>query len=314
MIDVHAHLYSRPLIEWLRRDPATAAGAKRADLPGADDSDAHLAARLAMMDSAGVARQVVSPPPAPYPREEAEGVALARAINDAAVAFVARRPDRFSGFACLPLPHVDASVAEARRCLGEQRMAGVMLQCFCGALSAADERFEPIYAELDRHEAVLLLHPCVNGVCSPFVTQWGLSGSVGPTFEDTTIALHFIAREIPRRHPRIKIIIPHFGGGLPMLLHRLDHQFLIDGRKPVEPPSVTSRRFWYDTVSHGSKAALACAIDAFGDDRIVMGSDFPFLTQYEPYAETMSYQRAAALSAEALRRIELANAESLLGF
>jgi predicted TIM-barrel fold metal-dependent hydrolase len=312
MIDVHAHLYTAPLVEYLGGNPATAAGARRAELAGAGDDEAHLEDRLALMDGAGVTRQLLSAPPAPYPAGEAEGIALACAINDAMTRFVARRPDRFSALASLPLPHVEPAIAEARRCLGPGGMAGVMLQAFCGTLSIAHERFDPLFGELDRLSALVLVHPCVNGICSPFITEWGLSGSIGPTLEDTTIALHLIARRIPERFPAIRFIIPHLGGSLPMLMSRLDHQMAAGVGGLNEPPSASVRRLWYDSVTHGSVPALRCACDAIGSDRILVGSDFPFLTQYEPYAKTVGYQRRAELSAEAIDAIERGNAETLL--
>ena len=33
---------------------------------------------------------------------------------------------------------------------------------------------------------------------------------------------------------------------------------------------------WYDTVSHCHPPALRCAIDSFGADRILLGTDFPY--------------------------------------
>ena len=312
MIDVHAHLYCEPLLDFLRSNPATAAGAKRAELPGASDSDAHLAERLRLMDEAGVSRQLLCCPPAPYPSDRGQGSALAAAVNDATARFVARAPNRFLGLASLPLPHVAESLAELERNIGRPGMAGVMLLCFCGALSVADEEFAPIFEAMDRAGSLLLLHPCVNGVCSPFITEWGLAGAFGPTVEDTTIVLHLLARKIPDRFRRIRIIVPHFGGSLPMLLERLDHQ-LQAGTGPLpEAPSATCRRLWYDSVSHGSTAALACAASAFGADRLLVGSDFPFLTQYEPYRETVGYVRRAGLSRDDLERVESGNATALL--
>jgi hypothetical protein len=82
--------------------------------------------------------------------------------------------------------------------------------------------------------------------------------------EDTVIALHLIAKKIPSQFPNITYIIPHLGGLIPMLLQRLDNQFSMRQRGLPEPPSVTARRFYYDTVGHGSHAALTCAWKAFG--------------------------------------------------
>ncbi|HEY1432308.1 MAG TPA: amidohydrolase family protein [Stellaceae bacterium] len=99
-------------------------------------------------------------------------------------------------------------------------LAGVNMQCFCGARSAADPLFEPIYAELDRRGAVLFLHPCINGLCSRFVTDWRLEAAAGPPLEDTLIAIHYMATAIPSRYSNLKIVIPHLGGSLAVLLER----------------------------------------------------------------------------------------------
>ncbi|MBX9702061.1 MAG: hypothetical protein K2X74_21680, partial [Acetobacteraceae bacterium] len=60
--------------------------------------------RLALMDEAGIRMQVLSltgagPDLLPGP----EGVALAAALNDQLAEAVARAPDRFAGFAALPM-------------------------------------------------------------------------------------------------------------------------------------------------------------------------------------------------------------------
>src|SRR5581483_1120376 len=74
-----------------------------------------------------------------------------------------------------------------------------------------------------------------------------------------------------------------------MLLERLDNQFSMRQRELPEPPSVTARRFYYDTVGHGSHAALLCAWKAYGAEHIVPGSDFPVLVAFESYARTFSW-------------------------
>ena len=35
-------------------------------------------------------------------------------------------------------------------------------------------------------------------------------------------------------------------------------------------------RLWYDTVSHCHAPALRCAIDSFGADRLLLGTEFPY--------------------------------------
>jgi 6-methylsalicylate decarboxylase len=127
------------------------------------------------------------------------------------------------------------------------------------------------------------------------ITDYGFSGAVGTSMEDTVIALHLIAKKIPSQFPNITYIIPHLGGLIPMLLQRLDNQFSMRQRGLPEPPSVTAQRFYYDTVGHGSHAALTCAWKAFGAEHILPGSDFPVLLSFETYARTFSWIRDVGL-------------------
>jgi len=55
---------------------------------------------------------------------------------------------------------------------------------------------------------------------------------------------------------------------------------------PHWPPTCRAspaKKFWYDTVCYGSKAAFTCALEAFGADHLVTGSDYPVLQDYETY-------------------------------
>jgi 6-methylsalicylate decarboxylase len=316
-VDVHAHAVV-PRYHQLLADADVAIpgyGKSGPALVGAvdavTDADDAIERRVAMMDQAGVGRQLLSALFPPYLTDEAESVRAARCINDVHAEMVSKRSDRLAAYAALPLPHLDASLAELRRCLDELGMIGVALQCFCVDESLAAERFDVIYEELNRRNAVVFFHPCINGLCSPLITQWDLAPTVGAVFEDTTIALHLILRHIPARFPDITFIVPHLGGALPMLLSRLDNQLALSAPGLPEKPSATARRFFYDTVGHGSAAALRCAVDAFGADRVLPGSDYPVLLGFESYRDTFAYITEVGLDEVSLARILTANAAEL---
>ena len=99
---------------------------------------------------------------------------------------------------------------------------------------------------------------------------------VGAPVEDTISIMQLITHGIPARYPDIKIINSHLGGALPMLLQRADDQYRWEAPDTPERPSVAARRMWYDTVGHGHVPALRCAIDSFGADRLLLGTDFPY--------------------------------------
>lgn len=85
----------------------------------------------------------------------------------------------------------------------------------------------------------------------------------------------------------------------------------VDGADLPERPSITARRFWYDSVGHGSAAALRCAVEAFGAERILPGSDYPVLLPFESYRETFAHLHHADLPEADVRRIVSDNAIKL---
>ena len=82
----------------------------------------------------------------------------------------------------------------------------------------------------------------------------------------------------------------------------------------AEAPSVTARRFYYDTVCYGSKPAFLCALEAFGADHLVTGSDYPVLQDWEVYRETFAYIERLGLPKSDTDKILHHNAQKLFGF
>jgi predicted TIM-barrel fold metal-dependent hydrolase len=278
------------------------------------DEPGDMAERFERMADADVQMQVLSPAGSPPYAEKAEdAVEAARLLNDAYADVASKYPDRLAAFVSLPLPHIEAALREMERGLDELGMLGVAMNCSVFDRSAAEDEFEPVYGELNRRGAVLFYHPIQNGICSPFINDYGYTVSVGASLEDTAIALHLIAKRIPQRYPNIRFVIPHLGGMMSMQLERLDNQAPSQHPDLPEPPSATARRFYYDTVGHGSQAALRCAWMAFGAGHLVTGSDYPVLLSFESYKRTFEYIRESDLPAEDIDLILNHNAQRLLG-
>jgi predicted TIM-barrel fold metal-dependent hydrolase len=317
IVDIHSHYfpqaYSDLLLRIGGRSLPEAARALTAR-PRRDDDPARIPERLGQMDDAGVSLQVLSPAASPpYAEREADAVAAARLINDSYAELARRYPGRFAAVVSLPLPHIDAALREMERGLDQLGMLGVSLTCSCFDRSTAEAEFEPLYAEMNRRGTVLNYHPIQNGICSPMINDYGFTVSVGASLEDSAIVLHLIARRMAARYPRIRYVIPHVGGIIPMLLQRLDNQAPRQHPDLPEPPSATARRFYYDTVSHGSPAAILCAWKAFGAGHLVAGSDYPVLLPFETYRRTFQYIREAGLPAEDVEAILHHNAQIVLG-
>lgn len=316
IVDVHAHTVPAGVQRWLEEhrsiDLILHPGMAPPGTPLSEGSE-HLAGRLRMMDEAAVDQQILSLAPIEAVLDEHEAVSICQAANDAHRTMVETHPDRFRAYLSLPLPHLEASLAELDRGFDRLGFMAVMVQCSYGTTSVADERFEELFKAMDRRGAVLLIHPSVTGLCTPLITNYRLSPSVGPVVEDTVIVGQLLIRQIPARFPNLKIIVPHLGGGLAMCAQRLDNQMSRVFRDLEERPLQSMRRLWYDTVVHGSNAALRCAVEVFGSDRIVSGSDYPFMQHYGPYGDAFKFLGKADLSAQDSAAILRGNARSLFG-
>ena len=310
-IDVHGHYFPNEYLDMLDRFGGGGTGTAIARNAPGSGSPQELQSRFQMMDRAGVKMQILSAAPQlPYFENRQNAITAARFINDAYADIVRRHPDRFVAYAATPLPHVDASIEEMGRALDTWGMVGVTMGTSVLEQSVADPAFDPFWAELNRRGTILFFHPHGLGACSPLITANNLTWPIGATIEDTVVVAHLIAKAIPSRYPRVRIIVPHLGGEISMLLQRLDNQtgmFLPAGS---ERPSVAARRFWYDTVSHGYVPALRCACDALGAERILLGSDYPYEVG-DVYQRCVDYIAEAGLSPEQVEAIRDRNAQAL---
>lgn len=275
-IDVHAHLFPSEYLKQLKALGGSAGPVFISEL-GGGDSPEEIEARLKTMDRAGVDKEILSVSYAvPATTDESKAIAAAQCVNDAYAELVRRYPDRFAAFATMPLPFVDAAVGEIGRALDKLGMAGIATTTEIAGKPLADPAFADFFAELDRREAVLFIHPSGSSVHSAAIADF--TWSIGAPFEDMLCLLQLVKADIPRRYPHIKIISAHLGGCAPFLAERLAHHDVLPASWAPQRPALTreeARWFYYDTVN-GHPPALRCACETFGADRLLMGTDIPF--------------------------------------
>jgi 6-methylsalicylate decarboxylase len=312
-IDAHAHYFPVEYLNLLDRYGETKLTANPHSLSIASKDPRGLEARFRMMDRAGVDLQVLSLSfVLPYLENESNAVDAARLGNDLYAEIVRAYPKRFAAFACTPLPHIDASIKEMHLALDDLGMVGVTVTTFVLGRSIADPAFEPFFAELNRRKAVLFIHPTGGAGDSKLLQTTHLVWPIGAPLEDTIIMLQLIQADFPKRFPDVKIILPHLGGFAPFLMARFDQ--LRDQYLPNEaaPPSVQAKYFWYDSVN-ANPSALRCACEAFGSDRILLGTDFPYWID-DAFQLEIDYVKKPGLSTKDVNGILGGNATQLLGF
>ncbi len=297
IVDVHAHYYPRRYLERI----------DRADLPypgvaplGAQTIDE----RLALLDRCGVDVQVLSlsqaQPYLPAAKDAAEAASMG---NDLFAELCAEHAGRFYTLAVLPLPFVDESLAEIDRALSLSPVVGFTMGCTIAGRQVDDPQLEPVYAELDRRQAAVLLHP-VGQDCLCSDKDYNLAWLCGGTFEDTIAATRLALSGIGDRYPNIKFIVPHLGGTLPFVLARMMRMTKGRGEEAIH-------RMYFDTVS-GSVEALRCAADVMGADHLLYGTDYPYEAE-EDFEERLSFFDRSGLDAATTDHIKGGLAVELLG-
>jgi len=303
-IDVHAHAFSGDYVRLLAE-----LGAKSEVMHTTSVFSASHQERIEVMDYGGVERQVLSMSAAtPYFDDEASAVRAARFINDEHAEMCRRYPQRFSFFCVLPMPHVDASLAEFARCVDELGSAGVTFTTQIGDRPLADPAFAAIFAELDRREQVVFLHPPGLACASPIIRDSGLSWSIGAPIEDAVCAMQLMRADFPRRYPRMKIILPHLGGFIAFVRYRLGRSADKDIPSPVEQ----MRKFWYDTAN-GEPAALIASIECYGIDRLLFGTDYPYWLPGTGYEQAVGYLEQTGLTPDQVTAVRYGNARKIFG-
>jgi aminocarboxymuconate-semialdehyde decarboxylase len=228
---------------------------------------------VAYLDRTGLDEAVVSIPP-PYFQQPATAQWV-RAVNDGLLKAADGRP-RLRPLAYLPLENPELATAEYDRLRTESRFAGV-----CGAaggrsLSLADSRFGPLWKGLDADSRLLLLHPGASpdDRLSPFY----LHNLLGNPVETAVAAAQLVFGDVLATHPRLRVLLVHCGGAVPAVAGRWQRG--VDTARPgvtplTEHPRDALRRVFVDCLAH-DPALVDQAVAVFGEDRMVLGSDWPF--------------------------------------
>jgi aminocarboxymuconate-semialdehyde decarboxylase len=238
--------------------------------------------RIADMDAQGVDVQVVSihTPFFGYHLDPAQGRTLAREVNDEIASMTKQWPTRFAGLATLPVQDVKLAIEELERAVTVLGLKGAELDTIVNGDNWDEPRFLPLFKAAEAMGAVLFFHPQPqNNFMMERTTRYALFNSLGVIVEDAIVVAVLIFGGVLDACPDLKICVAHGGGPACFAMGRIDrswHGMPPERRTIPQPPSSYQRRLYYDTVV-GSEKALRFLLDEVGADRVVLGSDWPFV-------------------------------------
>src|SRR6266404_5197627 len=237
--------------------------------------------RIAQMDRDGIERAVLSiaGPGVQIERDTAIAVRRARESNDFLAREIGKRPERYSGFAHLPMQDAKAAAGELERAVRELGFVGAMINGHTNGQYLDHPSLYPFWERAEALGAAIYLHPA-----DPVTPSHALDGHTGLRratwewgFETGSHALRLVFGGLFDRFPRAKLVLGHLGETLPYLLWRFDSRAKLYGAKLAKPPSQYIRENIVVTTSGMCSAEpLNCTISALGADHVMFAADYPF--------------------------------------
>jgi 2,3-dihydroxybenzoate decarboxylase len=271
------------------------------------------ALRIREMDAAGIDMQVLSETaPAVHNLDPDKAVPLARRSNDYLHERIRANPDRFAGFAALPVTDPKVAADELERAVTRLGFKGAMFMGLSKGRFLDDKFFWPIFERAQALDVPVYLHPSKphQAVIDAYFKDYPalIGPSLGFGNEVLTMALRLVVGGVLDAHPRLKVIIGHLGEGLPFLQWRTDRSLARDAKLPRSFTDYVRQHFWITTSGAFSDAALRCSIDELGIDKVIFSVDYPYVKN----DAARSWFDAAPISEAERQAIASGNVKKLL--
>ncbi len=252
-----------------------------------DDNCFDTVVRLKEMDETEVTIQVLSTIPVlfNYWAKPKDGLETSRFFNDDIANKVVKNTNRFIGIGTVPLQDIDFAIAEMERCITHLKMPGLQIGSNINGENLSDKKYFPFYKRAEELGCALFIHPWEMMGEEKMQKYW-LPWLVGMPAETSRAICSMIFGGVLDTFPKLRVAFAHGGGSFPLTIGRIEHGYnvrpdlvAIDN---ATNPSAYIGKFWIDSLVH-DKRALNFIIDVMGQDKICLGSDYPFpLGEHHP--------------------------------
>lgn len=257
--------------------------------------------------------------------EPKESPRLARLANDTLAELVSRYPKRFiAGVAILPMNNMEAALRETERAIKELGFRGIFLRSSINGKPLDSPEFMPLYEMMARFDLPIWLHPRrepIPDYPGEKSSQYWMFSLWGWPYETTLAMTRLVFSGIFDKYPKIKFITHHAGAMVPFFEKRITTMYGSTrasgrpfGENLARPILDYFRLFYNDTAVNGSAAALMCAHNFFGADRLLFGTDTPMDAEMGDASirDTISSIEAMAIPQREKKKIFEGNAKKLL--
>ena len=273
------------------------------------------AVRLAECDELGVNMQVLSTVPVmfTYWTKPDHGHDLAKFLNDHIAQIVHEHPKRFIGLGTLPMQKPELAIKELQRCVNELGLAGVQIGSHVNDWNLDAPELFDVFAAAAELQAAIFVHPW-EMLGETRMPKYWLPWLVGMPAETSLAIASMIFGGVFERLPDLRVCFAHGGGSFSAIIGRIDHGFearpdLCAVDNPITPSNYLGR-FYVDSLVH-SPQVLKLIMETFGEDKIALGTDYPFPLGEARPGELI--QSMTDLTSETQKKLLYENALAWLG-
>jgi predicted TIM-barrel fold metal-dependent hydrolase len=273
--------------------------------------------RLQLMDETGIDVQVLSLTSPSLHNLGSESIDLAIQTNDYVAEIVKKKPERFQGFAALPMFAPKEAAKELERSVKNLGLKGAML---CGRTLDKNLDHKDFWELFECAEALgvpLFIHPQIPQKAIRDIYYSGFDELTNLAFSTFGLGWHYeagiqfvrmVLAKVFDRFPNLQIILGHWGEVILFYTERLAS--LTRAAKLDKPFIDYVRQNLYVTASGMfSHSYLQRSVEIIGIDRILFSADYPY--QYRQGRDARNFLEATELSNEDKEKFAFANWERL---
>ncbi|MFN0081692.1 MAG: amidohydrolase family protein [Ferruginibacter sp.] len=272
------------------------------------------AVRMKEMDDTDVNMQVLSTIPVlfNYWAKPKDGLETSRFFNDHIADTVSKNDKRFLGIGTVPLQDIDFAIQEMERCIVELKMPALQIGSNINGENLGGKKFFPFYKRAEELGCALFVHPWEMMGENQMQKYW-LPWLVGMPAETSRAICSLIFGGVMEDFPALRIAFAHGGGSFPLTIGRIEHGYNVRPDLVAVDNAINPRdyigNFWIDSLVHDPHA-MKYIFDVVGEDKICMGSDYPFpLGEHHPgkLIEEMNFEK------DVKEKLLFKNAQAWLG-
>jgi aminocarboxymuconate-semialdehyde decarboxylase len=200
-----------------------------------------------------------------------------RFLNDHIASVVERYPQRFIGLGTVPMHAPDLAIKEIERCK-KIGLKGIEIGSNINDVNLNEPQFFPIYEAAEKLGMAVFVHPW-NMMGTKQMDKYWLPWLVGMPAETSRAICSMIFGGVFERYKNLKVAFAHGGGSFPSTIGRVEQGFKVRPDLTALDNDINPRdylgKFYVDSLIHDA-SFLKFVIDLLGEDKVMIGSDYPF--------------------------------------